>query len=407
MPVFEYKGWDARGKRTQGVVDADGPQAARVKLKRAGIYTIELNQRTADRGKPWLRKISLNRKSGAVTRRDVSLSTRQLATLIGGGLPLVTALNAMVEQVENERFTAVLADVKERINEGAGFADALAAHPSVFSPLYVNMIRAGETSGALEAVLIRLADFLEGQEELRGKIMSALIYPAIMLVVGVVVVLFMVGYVIPQVQVIFEETQQALPLPTTILLGFTDFVRHWGWLGALVLIGGVFAFRRYIKTEKGRRKWDDFRIRAPVFGKLHTTVATSRFARTLSTLLTSGVPLVRSLDIVEHVMGNTLLAEAVRNSRNAIAEGTDLAAPLKASGMFPPIVVHMVAVGEKTGDLEQMLTHVADAYDTEVELRIRSLTSMLEPAMLIMMGLVIGFVVVSVLLPIFQMTQGF
>ncbi len=407
MPVFEYKGWDAQGKRTQGVIDADGPQAARVKLKRAGIYTIELNQRKLEKEKTWQRKLSLSRKSGGIGRRDVSLSTRQLATLIGGGLPLITALNALVEQVENERLTAVLSDVRERINEGASFADAMAAHPTVFSPLYVNMIRAGETSGALEVVLNRLADFLEGQEELRGKIMSALIYPAIMLAVGIIVVLFMVGYVIPQVQVIFEETQQALPLPTTILLGFTDFVRSWGWLAALGLIGAIFGFRHYIKTEKGRRKWDSLRINAPVFGKLHLTVATSRFARTLSTLLSSGVPLVRSLDIVEHVMGNTLLAEAVQNSRNAIAEGADLAAPLKQSQLFPPIVVHMVAVGEKTGELEQMLTHVAEAYDTEVELRVRSLTSMLEPAMLIMMGAVIGFVVVSVLLPIFQMTQGF
>jgi general secretion pathway protein F len=330
-----------------------------------------------------------------------------MATLVRGGLPLVTALNALVEQVENEQFVAVYADVRERINEGSSFADALAEHPRIFSPLYVSMVRAGEMSGALEVVLERLADFLEGQEELRGKVLSALIYPAIMLLIGSAVVIFMVTYVIPQVQVIFEETKQALPLPTRILLAGTDFIRHWGWLLAILLGLSYYIFTRYIKTEAGRLKWDRFRITAPIFGSMSLVVSISRFARTLSTLLTSGVPLVRSLDIVEHVMGNVHLAEAVRRARNAIAEGADLAGPLKVSRFFPPIVVHMVAVGEKTGELERMLSHVADAYDTEVELRIRAMTSMLEPALLVAMGVVVGFVVVSVLLPIFQMTQGF
>jgi len=407
MPVFDYKGWDAKGKRTQGVVDADGPQAARVKLKRAGIYTIELKQQVLASDKSWFSRISQFKGTASIGSRELSVATRQLSTLVRGGLPLITALNALIDQVGNENLSSVLTDVRERINEGASFADALEAHPKVYNSLFVSMVRAGETSGALDVVLERLSEFLEGQEELRGKILSALIYPIVMLIVGGGVVIFMVTYVIPQVQVIFEETQQALPLPTTILLGTTAFLRHWGWILVLAAIGGYYAFRRYINTEPGREKWDRFRIKMPIFGNLSLVISTSRFARTLSTLLSSGVPLVRGLDIVEHVMGNVLLSNAIRESRNAIAEGADFAGPLKASGMFPPIVVHMIAVGEKTGELENMLMHLADAYDTEVEIRIRSLTALMEPVMLLIMGTVIGFVVVSVLLPIFQMTQGF
>ena len=407
MPVFEYKGWDEDGRRKQGVVDADGPQAARVKLKRAGIYTIDLKEQKLTPDKVWFRKISLKKGAGGIKSRDISVTTRQLSTLVRSGLPLVSSLNAIVDQVDNEQLVAIFTDVRERINEGSSFADALAAHKKVFSPLYISMVRAGETSGAMDIVLERLADFLESQEELRGKIAAALIYPIIMVVVGTGVVLFMVTFVIPQVQFIFEETNQALPLITRILLGFTSFVRHYGWLALIFLSLGIYFLRRFIKTETGRRRYDRFRITVPIFGNLALVIATSRFGRTLATLLNSGVPLVRSLDIVEHVMGNVLLAEAIRNARNAIAEGADLAAPLKASGLFPPIVVHMVSVGEKTGELEQMLSHLSDAYDTEVDIRIRALTSMLEPVLLLAMGVAIGFVVVAVLLPIFQMTQGF
>jgi len=326
---------------------------------------------------------------------------------VRGGLPLITALNALIDQVGNETLSAVFTDVREKINEGASLAEALEGHTKVFSSLYVSMVRAGESSGALDIVLERLAEFLESQEELRGKILSALIYPFVMLIVGSAVVLFMVTYVIPQVRVIFEETQQALPLPTTILLATTGFLRHWGWAVLIAAGIGYYFFRRYINTDEGRKRWDRFRITVPIFGNLSLVIATSRFARTLSTLLSSGVPLIRGLDIVEHVMGNVLLADAIRDARNAIAEGADFAGPLKTSGLFPPIVVHMVAVGEKTGELENMLSHLANAYDTEVEIRIRALTSLLEPVLLLVMGVVIGFVVVSVLLPIFQMTQGF
>jgi len=407
MPVFDYKGWDAKGKRTQGSVDADGPQAARVKLKRAGIYTIELKQQVLASDKSLFTRIAQFKGKASISSRELSVATRQLSTLVRGGLPLITALNALIDQVGNENLSGVFTDVRERINEGASFADALEAHPKVFTSLFISMVRAGETSGALDVVLERLSEFLEGQEELRGKILSALIYPIVMLIVGSGVVIFMVTYVIPQVQVIFEETQQALPLPTTILLATTGFLRHWGWAVVLAAIGGYYALRRYIGTDVGREKWDRLRIRMPIFGNLSLVISTSRFARTLSTLLSSGVPLIRGLDIVEHVMGNVLLSTAIRESRDAIAEGADFAGPLKASGMFPPIVVHMIAVGEKTGELENMLMHLADAYDTEVEIRIRALTSLMEPVLLLIMGVVIGFVVVSVLLPIFQMTQGF
>lgn len=407
MPVFEYKGWDAQGKKTQGVVDAESPKTARIKLKRDGVYASDLAERALKSEKPWNINLSFSRGTGRITPREISITTRQMSTLVGASMPIVSSLNALIEQVENERLKGVLADVRQRVNEGASFADALAAHPKVFNDLYVNMVRAGETSGALEIVLARLADFLEGQNILRGKIVAALIYPSIMIVIGSGLLFFMITFVIPQVRTIFEETGRALPLPTQILLGTTSLLQDWWWLVALVMGGAIYGFRRFIKTGNGRRWFDEFRLKMPLFGNLTLLVALSRFTRTLATLLTSGVTLIRSLDIVKHVVNNMLLKQAIENARDSISEGSNFADPLRASRLFPPIVTHMVAIGERTGDLEDMLSRVADAYDTDVSTRINAMTSIMEPVIIVVMGLVIGFIVVSVLLPILQMAQGF
>ena len=407
MPVFEYKGWDAVGKKTNGVVDAETPKAARIKLKRDGVYATDLSEKTIKPDKPWKIELSFKKGSGKITPREVSISTRQMSTLVGASIPIVSALNALSEQVENERLKAVFTDVREGVNQGASFADALAAHPKVFSNLFVSMVRAGESSGALEVVLARLADFLEGQTILRSKILSALIYPLIMVLVGSGVVFFMITFVIPQVRTIFEETGRALPLPTQILLSITGFISSWWWAMLIVVAGLAYGFRRYIQTERGRRKYDQYMLKMPIFGNLTLLIALSRFTRTLATLLTSGVTLIRSLDIVKHVVNNVLLQDAIEKTRDSISEGSNFADPLRQSGLFPPVVTHMVAVGERTGDLEDMLSRVADAYDTEVETKIGALTSVMEPLLLIAMGVVVCFIVVSVLLPIFQMAQGF
>lgn len=409
MPVFEYKGWDSLGKKTHGVIDAEGPKSARAKLKKDGIYAIELYERspTAISEQKWWRfRISLKRGEGRITSRDVAIATRQMSTLVGASLPLVSALNALIEQVDKENLKAVLADVREKVNEGASFADALSAHPKVFSELYVNMVRAGETSGALEVVLARLADFLESQAQLRSKITAALIYPAIMVVIGAIVLFIMITFVIPQVKTIFEETGRALPLPTRLLLGGADILTHWWWLILLLVGGAYYGFMKYIKTEEGRRKYDEYRLKLPIFGNLILIIALSRFSRTLATLLNSGVTLIRSLDIVKHVVNNVLLRDAIASAREAISEGSNFAEPLRQSRLFPPIVTHMVAIGEKTGELENMLARVADAYDVELETKISALTSVMEPVLILIMGVVIGFVVISVLLPIFQMAHG-
>jgi len=407
MPVYQYKGWDAKGKKTDGVVDAESPKAARIKLKREGVYASDLTERALKPDKPWNISISFSRGTGRIGSREVSVSTRQMSTLVGAGLPIVSALNALIEQVENEGLKGVFADVRERVNEGASFADALAAHPRVFNDLYVNMVRAGETSGALEVVLERLADFLEGQNVLRGKIIAALIYPTIMVLVGSGLLFFMITFVIPQVRTIFEETGRALPLPTQFLLGSTALIRTWWWLIVILLAGAVYGFRRFIRTENGRRWYDDYRLKTPIFGNLILLIALSRFTRTLATLLTSGVTLIRSLDIVKHVVNNTLIREAIEKARDSISEGSNFAEPLRQSRFFPPIVTHMVAIGERTGELEDMLSRVADAYDTDVETKIQAMTSVMEPVLIVVMGAVIGFIVVSVLLPILQMAQGF
>jgi general secretion pathway protein F len=308
-----------------------------------------------------------------------------------------------VDQVEHERLKRVLSDVKQRVNEGSSLADALAAHPKVFSTLYVNMIRAGESSGALEIVLVRLADFTESQARLRAKIMGTMAYPAAMMIIGSIVLGVLFTVVIPRVTKIFEDTKATLPWMTRILIGFTSIVTQWWWVFLLVAVAAVWGFFRWKRTPAGKARWHRFVLTVPIFGRLARIIAVGRFARTLSTLLKSGVPLLVSMDIVRNVVGNVRLAEVIEQARDAIREGESIAAPLKRSGEFPPLVHHMVAVGERSGALEEMLSNVASAYEDQVDTTVAALTSLLEPIMIVAMGVVVAFIVFSVLMPILQL----
>jgi len=402
MPVFQYRALDQGGRAVQGLREADSPRSLRTVLRRDGMFLTEVlgeqQAKAQERREVNVRRFLL----GRVGMRDLAVATRQLAVLTRAGVPLVDALTALVEQVEHERLKRTLGDVKQRVNEGSSLADALAAHPRVFSTLYVNMIRAGETSGALEVVLVRLADFTESQARLRSKIAGTMAYPAAMVVIGTVIMGILFTVVIPKITRIFDSMNVALPWYTAVIIGVSTFVSRFWW--ALVVLAGlgVWAFIHWRRTPEGRARWDRFVLRAPIFGSIVRQIALARFARTLSTLLRSGVPLLVAMDIVRNVVGNTRLAEVVDQARDAIREGESIAAPLKRSGEFPPLVHHMVAIGERSGALEEMLGNVADAYEEQVDTTVAALTSLLEPVMIVAMGAVVAFIVFSVLMPILQ-----
>ncbi|OFX22368.1 MAG: type II secretion system protein GspF [Anaeromyxobacter sp. RBG_16_69_14] len=402
MPVFEYKALDQRGKTVGGLKEADSPKTLRSTLRRDGIFLTEvLGQKEAAAAAK--RDVSVRRwVGGRISADDIAITTRQLAVLVGAGVPLVEALSALVDQVDHERMKRIISDVRQHVNEGSSLADALASHGKVFSSLFVNMIRAGESSGALEIVLVRLSDFTESQARLRSKVIGTLTYPAAMLCIGTVIMGILFAVVIPKITKIFEDTKVTLPWTTRALIGFSTTVHDWWWAFLLFFAALVVLFLRWRRTPAGRAAWDSWVLTAPLFGNLIRQIAIARFSRTLATLLKSGVPLLSSLDIVKNIVGNVRLATVVDESREAIKEGESIAAPLKRSGEFPPLVYHMVAIGERSGQLEEMLTNVANAYDAQVETKIGALTSLLEPFMIVAMGVVVAFIVFSILMPILQ-----
>lgn len=409
MPVYAYKGVSASGRNVGGVIDADSPKGARIKLRREGVYPIEIREeRRAAAGAPAQRRSGFD--FGTLFERgfapqDLALMTRQLATLVGAGLPLTECLGALIEQLDQPRQKRILSQVREHVVEGGTLADAFAAHPRVFNDLFVNMVRAGEASGALEIVLLRLAEYTERSAELRGKVRAALTYPVLMACFASLILVFLLSYVVPKITQVFAETQQELPLITVVLLSLSSTVQRYWWVAAVTLAGAALAVRLSMRTPEGRLRYDRAVLRIPFFGKMLKKVALARFARTLSTLLEGGIPLLQSLDIVKNVVNNTVLAQAIQAARDSIREGHTIAQPLRQSGLFPPLLLHMIAVGEKSGELEPMLTRAADAYDEEVERAVAAVSSILEPVLIIAMGAIVLFIVLAVLLPIMDMSQ--
>ena len=408
MPVFEYKGFNEAGKAVTGVREADSGKGLRVLLRKDGVFLTEVTAERAGAGAKsaggTAKDVRLKRLFlGRIKTDDIAILTRQLATLLGAGIPLVESLNALIDQVDHERLKTIMTQVKERVNEGASFADALAEHPKAFSNLYVNMVRAGEHSGALDVVLVRLADFTEGQARLRSKIVGTLTYPALMVIIGTVLVGVMMVVVVPRITKMFDDMGATLPLITRLLIGTSQFAQSYWWLVLLLGALGVWAFRKWHATPAGKEQVDGWLLRAPVFGGLVRMLAISRFARTLSTLLKSGVPLLTAMGIVKALITNVKLSKVIDDATDAIREGESIAAPLKRSGEFPPIVYHMVGVGERSGQLEDMLMNVAVAYESQVDTRIAALTSLLEPILIVFMGGGVAFIVFSILMPILQM----
>ena len=410
MPVFEYTGLTEAGKNVRGIRDAESSKVLRTVLRKDGVYLTEARPAEAgaqagEQKTGRAREVDVGAMLGftGVSSQDLAIATRQLATLIAAGIPLVEGLTALVDQIEHPRLKKIMGVVKQKVNEGASLADALAEHPKVFTDLYVNMIRAGESSGALDVVLVRLADFTETQAQLRNKLIGAMLYPAIMVVVGMVIVGILFVVVIPKVTKIFEDMNVTLPWTTRLLIALSSFARDY-WYVLLVGVPALaYGVRRWMKTPRGRAWWDKTQLKAPVFGELVRMLAISRFAKTLATLLASGVPIITAMDIVKNVVTNTLLSSVIDNARDAIREGESIAAPLKRSGQFPPLVYHMIAIGEKSGQLEEMLQNVARSYESQTEMRITALTSLLEPIMIVAMGGGVAFIVFSILMPIMQL----
>ena len=333
------------------------------------------------------------------------MMTRQLATLLKANISLVEALNAVADQVEQVTLKEALSDIKNMVNEGSTFYKGLAKYPKIFNFVYVTMVEAGEASGTLDVILLRLAEFTEAENELNSKVKSATLYPIIMFVFVTIMLGVMFVFVIPKMQAIFESAEMKLPWYTEIVIGISSFLVNYWFIVIGVGFLSTFVYRNWKSSESGSKQYDALVLKTPVVGKIARLVAVSRFTRTLATLLQGGVPMLQAMDIVKNVVGNSVLAAAIEDARNNISEGESIAAPLRRSEQFPPIVTHMVSIGEKTGELENMLTQISDSYDFQVKTQIQGLTALLEPIMIIMMGGVIGIIVFSIMIPMFEMAN--
>lgn len=409
MPVYQYRGYKADGASATGIVDAESPKVARLKLRKDGVFPTEMAEQEGatktviPRSSSGL--IAGVARSPVLTVSDVALMTRQLATLLVAGLPLVDALGVLMDQTEKKGVKGLLADVREAIRGGASYSAVLERYPRDFSSIYVHMVRAGEASGALDQILFRLAEFLEKQLALKNKVTNAILYPAIMLVVGTLVLFFLVTFVVPKITAVFAHSKQALPWPTIVLMEISQFCSDY-WMVLLAgILTGIWGLRRFKKTETGRVLADRLLLQLPLIGQVARMVSISRLASTLATMLSSGVQLLEALDVSRRVMNNRVLEQAVEEARQNIREGETIAEPLKRSGQFPPLVTHMIAVGEKSGEMEEMLRRIGQIYDGEVDRVITRFTSLLEPIMIVVMGVVVLFIVVAILLPIFEMGQ--
>ena len=405
MSVFEYVALDEKGRQRKGFVDAPGIAAARQKLREENVYPVEINQ-TSDRKEPSLAGVLKINIWQRVSANDVSMFTRQLSTLLGAGMPLVPSLSILMKQAKNPLLKKSLAQIREQVNEGKSLTESMSGFPQIFPPFYLNMVRAGEASGTINLVLERLADFSENQQTLMNKIRSALAYPIIMFFMGSAVIFLLMAFVVPKITGIFSDMHQTLPLVTIILIAISNFLKSFWWLILILLAAGVAAFKYMTTgTEAGKRQWDNAKLKIPVWGQVNRKIAIARFSRTLATLLQSGVPLLAAMEIVRNVVNNIIIGEAISKASKDLEEGKGLSGPLTQSGIFPPLVIEMIAVGEQSGTLERMLNRIATAYETEAQSDIMVMTSLLEPVMILVMGLGVGFIVVSILLPIFEMNQ--
>jgi len=414
MPDFTYEAMDRTGNTTRGTITARDSADAAVKVRALGVFPTSIGTG----GKAASSSVSMGAakpaKAGAngaalsigggkkVGRIHILLFTREMADLLDAGLPMDRAFSVLIDQTDNPPLQAMLTTMQGEIRAGQALSDALTKYPREFPPLFANMVRAGEVSGQLASVMARLADFMEKEQVRRSQIVAALTYPMVLISVALLAVTFLLTFVIPKLSAVFKDMGADLPLPTVVLLGSADVIAKYWWAILLGIAGIVFAFRTWVRTDAGHRTFDAFRLNMPLFGALALKIASARLVRTLGTLLGGGVPILEALDISSTAVGNVLAAEAITAARGGVRQGETLHEALARAGLFPPVVKHMIAVGEETGRLPNMLIRTADTLDFEVDNAMRRLTSLVEPLVVLLMGGFVGFVVLSILMPIFQ-----
>jgi type IV pilus assembly protein PilC len=403
MAVFRYSAKDNSGRLISGVIEADTDAMVIERLRDMGFFITNL-ERTVERTDVFQYLQGLF----GIGLKDLAIFSRQFSTMVNSGLSLVRTMSILEQQTSNKRLRDIIAAVRADVEAGRPLSDAMGRHPKAFSSLYVNMVKAGETGGVLDEVLDRVATYLEKEQALRSKIRSAMVYPTLLTVAALGGLFFMTIVILPQFENLFRELGAGgqLPVPTRIAMAISAFIRGYWYFGLAIVIALAYVLRRYLQTPSGRQRYDRFKLKMPVLGELNRKIVVARFTRTLGTLISSGVPIMQSLEVVSKAIDNTVIGNAIDAVRASIREGQTIAIPLQFSGVFPPMVVQMAKVGEETGQLEQMLEKVADFYDVEVESAVASLTSMLEPLLIIFMGVVVGAMVISLYLPIFALATG-
>jgi len=396
LPTYSYSSTTREGVIMEGVIEAHDEKSAINMLKNSGAIPLKIK----------LKKnglISADNFSFKSAKNEVQTFTTELYALLGAGLPLDRSLNILTEITENKKMKEIISAILRSIREGSSFSDALEKHPQIFSGLYVNMVRAGESGGVLGVVLEKLIDFLESSKELKDHIFSALIYPVILVITGILSIIVLVTYVLPKFSVIFRDMGTQLPLPTQILIVFSNVILSTWWIIILIIIAGGFALRNYLKTEKGRYNWDDLKIK--IMGDVILKLETARFCRTLGALLKSGVPLLQAIKNAKDIVGNYVISSALDKISAGIKKGQGIAKPLSDAKIFPNLALSMIKVGEETGQLDVMLIKIADTYEKSLKVSIKKFVSFLEPALILSMGLLTGFIVISMLMAIFSITD--
>lgn len=400
MAMYSYKGLDKTGKEIKNTISAETLSQAKSKLRTSGIMLIDIKAQKSNTQK----KGELTFGS-SVGFEDLSLMTRQLATLVKAKIQIVEAFSALMDQTENPKLKVILAEVRQKVNEGTGIGAALSAYPKIFNNVYVNMVEAGEASGNLEVVLLRLADFTEAQVKLKRKVQGAMLYPLIMSGIGSLMMGVIFIFVIPKITKIFVSMKKELPLPTKICIWISEFLQSYWWSIPIALFAAYWLFNKWKATPKGESAWHAIVLKLPIVGKLVTMINVSRFSSTLATLLNSGVPILTAMRIVKNLISNVHMQKAVEESRSNIQEGASMAPPLIACGHFPVMVTHMIKLGESSGEIEPMLQIVAENYEDQVDAKLSGLTSTLEPIMIVAMGISVAFIVFAVVVPMMELNQ--
>ncbi|MBU3911751.1 MAG: type II secretion system F family protein [Candidatus Omnitrophica bacterium] len=396
MPTYRYMAKEATGKTVSGILEYSDKALLIDALRKKGLVIISINETAKKKPARSSKKVKLD---------EIVIFSRQLATMVDSGIPLVQAMDILHEQIEKPVFKNVIAAIRDDIETGASFSDALCKHPAVFSPLYINMVKAGESSGSLDDILDRLASYLEKANVLQRKVKTSLVYPAAVVTMAILITLVMLLKVIPTFKGIFSMLGGTLPFPTRVLILVSDTLRSMFIYVVIVLAAVIFALKKFLNTKQGRIAFDMITLKLPIIGELLRKVAVAKFTRTLATLVKSGVPILVSLEIVGKTSGNTVIEKALNDVRVSIKEGENIADPLAKSGVFPPMVVRMIHVGEQTGELEKMLGKIADFYDDQVDAAVSGMTSLIEPLIISFLGVVIGGIVIAMFLPVFKMTE--